>query len=100
MLKHENELGNVQYFIMSAEKPETPYKGPGTYSPAEMKVKIRVVDEKEKMCGKAEFIYRTNLDFLYVSYTDGFNMKIGKAYKSKTQPFFIKFVLILTTAEV
>ena len=30
MLKHENELGNVQYFIVSDEKPETPYEGPGT----------------------------------------------------------------------
>ena len=100
MLKHENELGNVQYFIVSDEKPETPYEGPGTYSPAEMDIKVRVVDEKEKVCGKLELIYRTNLDSLYVSYTGGFNMKTGKPYKSKTQQFFLNFVLILTTAEV
>ena len=62
MPKHENELGNVQYFIVSDEKPETPYEGPGTYSPAEMDVKVRLFDEKEKVRGKPEFIYRTNLD--------------------------------------
>ena len=39
-LKHENELGNVQHFIVSDEKPETPYEGPGTFSPAEMNKKI------------------------------------------------------------
>ena len=72
------------------KKPETPYEGPGTYSPAEMDIKVRVVDEKEKVCGKPEFIYRTNLDSLYVSYTGGFNMKTGKPYKSKTQQFFHK----------
>ena len=88
MLKHENELGNVQYFIVSDEKPETPYEGPGTYSPTEMGINVRLVDEKEKVCGKPEFIYRTNLDSLYVSYTGGFNMKTGKPYKSKTQQFF------------
>ena len=90
MLKHENELGNVQYFIVSDEKSETPYEGPGTYSPAEMDIKIRVIDEKEKVCGKPEFIYRTNLDSLYVSYKGGFNMKTGKPYKTKTQKFFHK----------
>ena len=36
MLKHENELGNVQYFIVRDEKPETTYEGPETYSTAEM----------------------------------------------------------------
>ena len=75
---------------MSDEKPETPYEGPGTYSPAEMDIKIRVIDEKEKVCGKPEFIYRTNLDSLYVSYKGGFNMKTGKPYKTKTQQFFHK----------
>ena len=41
----------VTYSIHSGdEKPETPYKGPGTYSPAEMDIKIRVIDEKEKVC--------------------------------------------------
>ena len=49
---------------MSDEKPEAHYEGPGTYSPAEMDIKLRVVDEKEKMCGKPEFIYRKNLDSL------------------------------------
>ena len=75
---------------MSDEKPETPYEGPGTYSPAEMDIKIRVIDEKEKVCGKPEFIYRTKLDSLYVSYKGGFNMKTGKSYKTKTQQFFHK----------
>ena len=46
MLKQENQPGNVQYFIVSDEKQETPYEGPGTYSPAEIDIKIRVVDEK------------------------------------------------------
>ena len=87
-LKHENEHGNVQYFIVKDEKLETPYEGPRTYPPAEMDIKVRVVDEKEKVCGKPEFIYRTNLDSLYVSYTGGFNLKTGKLYKSKTQQFF------------
>ena len=87
MLKHENELGNVQYFIVSDEKSETPYEGPGTYSPAEMDIKIRVIDEKEKVCGKPEFIYRTNLDSLYVSYKGGFNMKTGKPYKKNSTIF-------------
>ena len=64
--KHEYELGNVQYFIVSDEKPETPYEGPGTFSPAEMDIKVRVVYEKEIVCGKPEFIYRTNLDSIYV----------------------------------
>ena len=100
MLKHENELGNVQYFIVSDEKPETPYEGPGTYSLAEMDIKIRVVGEKEKVCGKPEFICRTNLDSLYVSYTGEFNMKTGKPLSQKLNNFFINFVLILTTAEV
>ena len=75
---------------MSDEKPETPYEGPGTYSPAEMDIKVRVVDEKEKVCGIPEFIYRTTLDSLYVSYRGGFNTKTGKSYKSKTQQLFQK----------
>ena len=31
---------------------ETPYEGPGTYSPAELDIKVRVVDEKEKVFGR------------------------------------------------
>ena len=89
MLKHENELGNVQYFILSDEKPETPYDGLGTYSPAEMDIKIRVVDQKERVCGKPAFTYRTNSDSFYVSYKGGFNMKTVKTYKSKIKRFFL-----------
>ena len=48
MLKPENELGNVQYFIVSDEKPATPYEEPETYSLAKIDKKIRVVDEKKK----------------------------------------------------
>ena len=45
---------------------------------------------KKKRCvKKPEFNYRTNLDFLYVSYIGGFNTKSGKLYKSKTQQFFL-----------
>ena len=73
MLRHENKPGNVQYFIVSDEKPETPHEGPGAYSPAEMEKD----DEKDNLCGKPEILNRTNLDSLYVSYTDGFNMKTG-----------------------
>ena len=68
-----------------------PYEGPGTYSLAELDIKVRVVDEKEKVCGKPEIIYRTNLDSLYVSYTSRFNMKTGKPYESKTELFFKNF---------
>ena len=35
-IKHENEPGNVQYFIVKDKKPETPHEGPETFSPAEM----------------------------------------------------------------
>ena len=90
MLKHENELGNVPCFIVSDEKPEKSYEGPRTYSPAEMDRKVRVLDEKEKLCGKPDFIYRTNLDPLYVSYTGGFIMNTGKPYRSETQQFLHK----------
>ena len=56
MLKHENEPGIVQYFIVSDEKPETPAEGPGKFfSPAEMDINIRFVDKK-KLCGKPEFL--------------------------------------------
>ena len=90
MLKHENEPGDPQHFIVSDEKPETPYEGPGTYSPSKMGTKIRIVDEKEKVCGKPEFLYRTNLDFLYVYYTGGFNMKTGLPNKKVIKQFFHK----------
>ena len=49
MLKHENEPGNVQYFIVSDEKPETPYEGPRKFSPTEMDIKIRIVDKKKRV---------------------------------------------------
>ena len=68
MLKHENETGNIQYFVVSDEKPETPNEGPGTYSPAEMDIKLRIVDEKEKVCGKPEFLCRTNLDSKFMDF--------------------------------
>ena len=75
---------------MSDEKPETPYEGPGTYSPAEMDIKLRIIDEKEKVCGKPEFFHRTNLDSLYVSYSGGFNKKTGVPNKKVVQKFFHK----------
>ena len=96
MLKHENEPGNVQYFVVSDEKPETPYEGPGTYSPAEMDIKLRIVDEKKKVCGNPEFLHTTNLDSLYVSYTGGLNMKTGVPKKKVYNNFSINFVLNLT----
>ena len=55
MLKHENEPGIVQYFIVSDEKPKTPAEGPGIFSPAEMDINNRIVDKK-KLCGKLEFL--------------------------------------------
>ena len=76
---------------MGDEKPETPYEVPGTYFPAEVDIKIRIVDEKEKVCGKPEFLYRTILDSLYIPCTGGFNMKkTGVPNKKALQQFFHK----------
>ena len=53
-----------------------------------MDIKITRIDENKKVCGKPWFLYKTNLDSLYVSYTGGNNMKTGVPNKKIIELFF------------
>ena len=90
MIKHDIEAGNPKYFIVSDEKSEVPYTGPGTHKPAQMDIKLRVLDQSETLCGKPEPLYKTNLESLFVSYSGGFNMRTGKPNDLKSEHSYHK----------
>ena len=90
MIKYDIEAGNPKYFIVSDEKSEVPYTGPGTHKPAQMDIKLRVLDQSETLCGKPEPLYKTNLESLFVSYSGGFSMRTGKPNDLKSEHSYHK----------
>ena len=54
MIEHDNEPDDPKYFIASYEKAEFPYTGPGSHRPADMDIKLRLISQPEKLCGKPE----------------------------------------------
>ena len=72
MLRHELHPRKSLYFLISDSTEKN-----DSNNPIKFDLRIRLFNDKHKICGKPEFLYRSNFENLFIKYTGGFDMNSG-----------------------